>query len=59
MQRGSIKAIRLNDKVTSGRQQWLQFHADFVAQQANYIKVGLACLNLKIVTSQFKSYLRI
>ena len=39
VQRGTIKAIRLNDKVTSGRQQWIQFHKDFTKKKPAYDKV--------------------
>jgi len=37
--KGTIKSVRLNEKVTSGREQWLQWHADFAAEFPSMIKV--------------------
>ena len=36
---GKIKTVQLSDKVTTGRQQWLQWHADFAASLPALIKV--------------------
>ena len=36
---GKIKTVQLSDKVTTGRQQWLQWHADFATRLPALIKV--------------------
>lgn len=37
--KGSITSVRLNQKVTSGREQWLQWHQDFAKHSRDYIEV--------------------
>ena len=32
MAAGKIRTVQLSEKVTTGRQQWLQWHADFMDQ---------------------------
>ena len=39
--KGYIKSVRLNDKVTSGREQWLQWHEEFADKASSYREVSI------------------
>ena len=40
MQRGSIKSVRLSERVTSGRDQWLQWHTEFARNFPKYVQAS-------------------
>lgn len=40
MAQGKIKTVILSGKVTSGQQQWLQWHSNFASQRLATLKVS-------------------